>query len=85
MVLRDAGGQRAAFDVTAAVAGPAAAAPPLPFWQALVFALLGGLILNLMPCVFPVLAMKAMALARLSGRRTGRSGCMPPATRPACW
>jgi thiol:disulfide interchange protein DsbD len=67
VVLRDAGGQRAAFDVTAAVAGPAAAAPPLPFWQALVFALLGGLILNLMPCVFPVLAMKAMALARLSG------------------
>ncbi|MFN5618614.1 MAG: thiol:disulfide interchange protein, partial [Brevundimonas sp.] len=27
------------------------------------FALLGGLILNLMPCVFPVLAMKAAALA----------------------
>ncbi|MFO1080187.1 MAG: protein-disulfide reductase DsbD family protein [Reyranellaceae bacterium] len=35
--------------------------------QALLFALLGGLILNLMPCVFPVLAMKAAALARLSG------------------
>jgi thiol:disulfide interchange protein DsbD len=30
-------------------------------------ALLGGLLLNLMPCVFPILAMKAMALARLSG------------------
>ncbi|MDP1738586.1 MAG: protein-disulfide reductase DsbD family protein [Caulobacter sp.] len=30
---------------------------------ALLFALLGGLILNLMPCVFPVLSMKAAALA----------------------
>ncbi|WP_072573481.1 protein-disulfide reductase DsbD [Granulibacter bethesdensis] len=36
----------------------------------LLFAVLGGLILNLMPCVFPVLAMKALALARLgSGER----------------
>lgn len=29
--------------------------------QAIVFAFLGGLILNLMPCVFPVLALKAVA------------------------
>jgi len=36
--------------------------------EALLFALLGGLILNLMPCVFPVLAMKAAALARLAGQ-----------------
>jgi thiol:disulfide interchange protein/DsbC/DsbD-like thiol-disulfide interchange protein len=34
-------------------------------------ALLGGLILNLMPCVFPVLAMKAAHLAQLSGDRAG--------------
>jgi len=33
------------------------------FLQAALFALLGGLILNLMPCVFPILAMKAAALA----------------------
>ncbi len=33
------------------------------FAQAVAFALLGGLILNLMPCVFPILAMKAAALA----------------------
>jgi thiol:disulfide interchange protein len=31
--------------------------------EALLFAFLGGLILNLMPCVFPVLSMKALALA----------------------
>ncbi|WP_395714872.1 protein-disulfide reductase DsbD family protein [Reyranella sp.] len=39
----------------------------LSLGQALLFALLGGLILNLMPCVFPVLAMKAAAFARLAG------------------
>jgi thiol:disulfide interchange protein len=45
---------------------PAPAMPPLS--QILVFAFLGGLILNLMPCVFPILAMKAVALARHAGR-----------------
>lgn len=32
-------------------------------WQAILFALLGGMILNLMPCVFPVLSLKVMHLA----------------------
>lgn len=32
--------------------------------QALLFAVLGGLILNLMPCVFPVLSLKAVALTQ---------------------
>lgn len=36
-------------------------------WLALVGALLGGLILNVMPCVFPILSIKAMALARAGG------------------
>lgn len=35
----------------------------LVFAQAALFALIGGLILNLMPCVFPILAMKAASLA----------------------
>jgi thiol:disulfide interchange protein DsbD len=67
LVLRDGGGQRAAFDLSAAVAGPPEAAAGPSLWQAMLLALAGGLILNLMPCVFPVLAMKAMALARLGG------------------
>jgi thiol:disulfide interchange protein DsbD len=33
------------------------------FAAALLFALVGGLILNLMPCVLPILAMKALAIA----------------------
>ncbi|MGA0605614.1 protein-disulfide reductase DsbD family protein [Phenylobacterium sp. VNQ135] len=36
------------------------------------FALLGGLILNLMPCVFPVLAMKAASLASHGGSASAR-------------
>jgi|SRR5690554_2288662 len=37
-----------------------------------VFAFLGGLILNLMPCVFPVLSLKAMALANSNTSRRKR-------------
>ncbi len=36
----------------------------IPIWQALVFAFIGGLILNLMPCVLPVLSMKALDIVR---------------------
>jgi thiol:disulfide interchange protein DsbD len=71
------GEQRQAFDIVAKLDPafvPSAAAltasnegESLTFVQALLFALLGGLILNLMPCVFPVLAMKAAAFARLAG------------------
>lgn len=46
------------------------------FVQALGLALLGGLVLNLMPCVFPVLAMKAAALSAAAHdpRRARRDG-----------
>jgi len=37
---------------------------PAPLWALLGGALLGGLILNLMPCVFPILSLKALTLAR---------------------
>ncbi|MDB5466865.1 MAG: thio:disulfide interchange protein [Phenylobacterium sp.] len=45
----------------------AAGGPSLGLASAALFALLGGLILNLMPCVFPVLAMKAASLAGHGG------------------
>jgi thiol:disulfide interchange protein/DsbC/DsbD-like thiol-disulfide interchange protein len=68
VVLTDAAGLRSAYGIDPAVTALASAkGPALPLWQALLWGLLGGLILNLMPCVFPILAMKAMALARLSG------------------
>ncbi len=69
VVLQDSGGQESALQVTA-TPGPAAS-PATPLWQTLLLAALGGLILNLMPCVFPVLAMKAMAIARMSGAQRG--------------
>jgi thiol:disulfide interchange protein DsbD len=48
----------------------------MELWLALLFAFIGGLILNLMPCVLPILAMKALALASHAGdgRHAAREG-----------
>ncbi|HET9147566.1 MAG TPA: thioredoxin family protein [Acetobacteraceae bacterium] len=63
----DPSGQMQALTVSASPAGTApAAAHRVPLTAFLLGAFLGGLILNLMPCVFPILAMKALAVARLS-------------------
>ncbi|MFN6276206.1 MAG: protein-disulfide reductase DsbD domain-containing protein, partial [Alphaproteobacteria bacterium] len=68
LLVTDQGGRRLGYEIaTPLLPGTAF----LPLWQALLFALIGGVILNLMPCVFPVLAMKAMALARLGGAGRG--------------
>lgn len=50
-----------------AIAGPTDAIDLGLFWTALGGAILGGLILNLMPCVFPILSLKALSLARSGG------------------
>jgi thiol:disulfide interchange protein/DsbC/DsbD-like thiol-disulfide interchange protein len=55
-----------AADATTRWTGPAV------FLQAVLFAILGGLILNLMPCVFPILAMKAASLSA-SAHDVGRA------------
>lgn len=39
---------------------------------AVAFAFLGGLILNLMPCVFPILALKALAIVRKAEKRASQ-------------
>lgn len=47
-----------------------AANPPdqgVTFGAILGFSILGGLLLNLMPCVFPILGLKALSLARIGG------------------
>lgn len=51
---------------TAADTGPV---EPIWLWQALLFAGLGGVILNLMPCVFPVLSIKVMSLVQADSAR----------------
>jgi thiol:disulfide interchange protein len=71
LVLVDAAGVQRAYAVRAAAepaAAPVAQAPANPaapaadFGGALLLAFVGGLILNLMPCVFPVLSIKALSL-----------------------
>ncbi|NIC43017.1 protein-disulfide reductase DsbD [Aquabacterium sp. A08] len=54
---------------------PTPNAVPLGLWAALLGALVGGMILNLMPCVFPVLAIKVLAFAQHGdNRRAHRLG-----------
>jgi thiol:disulfide interchange protein len=73
----------AAYEISAAPGDFAMPAPPpastgpaapagdgpasVPLAQALLFAFLGGILLNLMPCVFPVLSLKALAVVKASG------------------
>ncbi len=47
--------------------GPAVAGTPTTLVTALLFALLGGIILNLMPCVFPVLSIKVLGFVEQGG------------------
>ena len=57
---------------TLATADAARETPPVPsatpLWLALLLALGGGLVLNLMPCVLPVLSLKAVSLAQGGGQ-----------------
>ena len=39
----------------------------ISLWQAILFALIGGLILNLMPCVFPVISLKVLSFVSMGG------------------
>jgi len=77
--IRDDDGQTRGYRIAAPVsvaAGASAVAPPtgdnagssdLSVGMAVLLALAGGLILNLMPCVFPVLSIKALSLLRHAG------------------
>ena len=44
-----------------------ASAGGMSLWQAIFFALIGGLILNLMPCVFPVISLKVLSFVSMGG------------------
>ena len=65
------GGEKKSFDITLATPVPATHPSDLPEtpWLPLILfsALLGGLVLNLMPCVLPVLSLKALAIAKKAG------------------
>lgn len=65
LLVSDRQPRAAEIDVPVVAGAPAGAAPG--FAAALVFAFIGGLILNLMPCVLPVLSIKILGFAG-SGR-----------------
>jgi len=64
------GGNPVSADTVPVAALPAAALPG-SFWLAMLGALLGGMLLNLMPCVFPILAIKVISFTRHADDRRG--------------
>ncbi len=56
-----------ALAATGAASGATSGGTDLTFWSALALAFVGGMILNLMPCVFPVLSLKILSFAQHSG------------------
>lgn len=67
LVLSDGGiAQEATLTIGGPLALPSTAAFPL--WQAVLMALAGGFILNLMPCVLPVLGMKLGSILQVEQR-----------------
>src|SRR5207302_628134 len=61
----DASGQRTGWSVAEAVSLLPARASPLAYWLFLGF--VGGLILNVMPCVLPVIALKIFGFIKQAG------------------
>lgn len=52
--------------------GGTSSASKTSFWTAMFGAFLGGMILNLMPCVFPVLGLKVMGFVKQAGSDPGK-------------
>jgi thiol:disulfide interchange protein DsbD len=71
------GTAKQAFELADVRIGPATASAPeaaslAAILQAALLAMLGGIILNLMPCVFPVLSIKVLGLVEQSGQSPER-------------
>ena len=69
-----AGAPGAIADSAAPAAAPNPPEPAASLWMALALAVAGGLLLNLMPCVFPVLSLKLLAFAQPGQSRRTRVG-----------
>ena len=57
-------GQTVDIGLAATKTAKKAAIGGVTLWTAIIGALIGGLILNLMPCVFPVISIKALSIAK---------------------
>lgn len=64
LVLRGEGGAERAFAVSANPVPAMPAENGIAWWQALLLAFLGGVVLNAMPCVFPILSLKLLSVAQ---------------------
>lgn len=47
-------------------------ASSMTLFGAILFAFVGGIILNIMPCVLPILSLKALSIAKKSGKEAGK-------------
>ena len=87
VIVQKVPGEEQAFNVTLPLtdkpvsAGQPTATPPptattvlptRPLWQMLVYAFIGGLILNIMPCVLPVIALKILGFVGQAKESPGR-------------
>lgn len=59
-------------DALRSASGSAVSDAPVPLWQLLLWAFLGGAILNIMPCVLPVISLKIFSFMRQGGESRGR-------------
>jgi thiol:disulfide interchange protein DsbD len=85
VLVQKAGAERTGFEVKTAIEGSAAAAVTgaagggpgtvsagASLWRMLLYAFIGGLILNIMPCVLPVIALKILGFVGQSRDHPGR-------------
>jgi thiol:disulfide interchange protein len=73
----DNGADRNAWSLSGATVSAAPPSMPQAFWKYLLFGFIGGFILNLMPCVLPVISLKIFGFIQHAGqdrRRILRSG-----------
>jgi len=62
--LRGADGVERAFEISANPVPTGSGGSGIVWWQALLLAFLGGIVLNTMPCVFPILSLKLLSVAQ---------------------
>ncbi len=75
LLVRQENGANVGYETRLPISEPAGAAasaagsatqPPKAFWALLLYAFLGGMILNIMPCVLPVIALKILGFVHQS-------------------
>jgi thiol:disulfide interchange protein len=74
LTLRGEDGTERAYEISANPAPFTPADNGVVWWQALLLAFLGGIVLNAMPCVFPILSLKLLSVAQQAhGHRLERA------------